>query len=368
MTFIKIAIVALSLGSFLTSCETASSSDIVVLPTNLEFSVEQSAENPGLVTVNATADRANFFRFYFGDSQDYVEQKEGETTHTYSETGEYTLTVQAHATVSDFISESTQVNVVLPEPPNGIPSTGYTTPSSYEGYELVWQDEFDGDELSSDWTFEIGTGSNGWGNNELQYYRQENTTVKDGYAIIEAREQNFGDRDYTSSRVITKGKQSFQYGRIDIRAALPYGQGIWPALWMLGGNFSEVGWPHCGELDIMEMIGGSGRENTIHGTIHWQSDEGYASYGNSNSLGSGTFHDEFHVFSIVWDSESIKWYRDDILFSEVDITPGHMTEFHQEFFFIMNVAVGGNWPGNPNASTVFPQRMIVDYIRVFQEE
>lgn len=358
----------LGLCCLLANCDGSSSDDVVVLPANLDFTVEVSGESPGQVTVEASAEKANFFRFYFGEKTSYVEQKEGDIVYNYKESGDYTITVQAHTTSNDFISKSKEVSINLNED-DGIPTTGYTTPTSYEGYALVWQDEFDGEELSSaNWTFETGTGSNGWGNNEWQYYRQENTQVRDGYVIIEARKENFGGQNYTSSRIITKDKKEFQYGRVDIRAVLPEGQGIWPALWMLGENISEVSWPACGELDIMEMIGGSGRENTVHGTIHWQAENGYANYGDHISLSSGIFSDEFHVFSIEWDDQSIKWYMDDILFNEADITPDHLSEFHNEFFFIMNVAVGGNWPGYPDETTTFPQRMIVDYIRVFQKE
>ena len=144
---------------------------------------------------------------------------------------------------------------------------GPTSATSYAGYSLYWSDEFTGDSLDSNhWNYELGTGNNGWGNNELQYYRQENTSVSEGLLVIEANEQQFGGRQYTSSRLTTEDKMSFTYGRVDIRAALPKGQGIWPALWSLGANFSTVGWPQSGEIDIMEMIGGSGREDTVHGS------------------------------------------------------------------------------------------------------
>ena len=251
--------------------------------------------------------------------------------------------------------------------PLDIPSGGYTTPESYAGKTLVWRDEFDGTSLSADWTHEIGTGSGGWGNNELQYYREQNTSVQDGYLVITAKKESFGGQEYTSSRIITSGKRNFKYGRIDIRAALPKGQGIWPALWMLGSNFNTVGWPKCGEIDIMEMVGGdaSGRNNTVHGTVHWDAN-GYATYTDSYTLNSGIFADEFHVFSIVWDDKSITWYVDDVQYNVIDITPADLDEFQKDFFFIFNVAVGGNWPGSPDATTVFPQRMIVDYVRVFQ--
>lgn len=251
----------------------------------------------------------------------------------------------------------------------GIPTTGFVSPESYEGYNLVWRDEFEGTELSSDWTFEIGTGNNGWGNNELQFYRRENTTVRDGYLIIEAKRENFSGRQYTSSRIVTMGKQNFRYGRIDVRAALPKGQGIWPAVWMLGKNFPTAGWPVCGEIDIMEMVGGNanGKNNRVHGTIHWSNNGQHAETGGFYTLPSGIFADNFHVFSIIWTPNSIRWLVDNQEYYVVNTSPAGLNAFREEFFFIFNVAVGGNWPGSPDASTTFPQAMVVDYIRVFQE-
>lgn len=255
-------------------------------------------------------------------------------------------------------------------PPNlTILATGYSTPLSYTGMTLMWQDEFDGPELNPDfWSFELGTGSNGWGNNELQYYKKENTSFQDGHLIVTAKKEIFSERDYTSSRLITKDKKSFQYGRVDIRAALPKGQGIWPALWMLGSNIATVPWPACGEIDIMEMIGGSGRENTVHGTVHWDNNGQYAYYGKGKTLASGTYADEFHVFSIVRTATAITWYVDDVQFNVVDITPPALSEFKNEYFFIINLAVGGNWPGSPNTTTTFPQHLVVDYIRAFENQ
>lgn len=345
----------------------------IVLPSNLKLDLQEDENNPGSVAFTATADNVNFYSYYFGiPNETATISNDGKATYKYTESGTYTVTVQAHATGDQFVSVEKEVVIQLEDDstPTDIPAQGYTTPESYDGMTLVWQDEFGGTALSGDWTHEIGTGSNGWGNNELQYYREENTEVRDGYLIITAKEESFGGRDYTSSRIITAGNQTFQYGRIDIRAALPKGQGIWPALWMLGSNFSTVGWAKCGEIDIMEMIGGSatGRDNTVHGTIHWDNGGSNVNYGDSYTLSSGIFADEFHVFSIVWDATSITWYVDDVKFNEVDTTPADLSEFQNDFFFIFNVAVGGNWPGSPDASTVFPQKMIVDYVRVFQEQ
>ncbi|WP_297338425.1 glycoside hydrolase family 16 protein [Algoriphagus sp.] len=250
-----------------------------------------------------------------------------------------------------------------------IPSTGYTSPESYDGMSLVWEDDFDGNSLDpANWSQETGTGQNGWGNNELQYYRSQNTSFQDGHLIITAKKESFNGSDYTSSRIISMGKQQFRYGRIDFRAVMPRGQGLWPALWMLGSNFETEGWPACGEIDIMEMVGGNGRENTVHGTVHWSNDGSHAQYGGEKTLSNGTLADQFHVYSIEWDATKIRWFIDNEVYHEIDITPAGLDEFRRSFFFIMNVAVGGNWPGSPNATTTFPQHLIVDYVRVFQTQ
>lgn len=339
------------------------------LPENLQIQTEVSATEAGKVNVSATAVNAKFFTVDFGEPGSTTTSINGTASYTYTKSGTYTIEVKAHATSNEFISKTTQVEVVIPEPP--ISDEGYTTPDSYDGYTLEWQDDFDGESVNtSNWTFELGTGSNGWGNNELQFYRAENTSVKDGYLIITAKKENFSGREYTSSRMVTRGKQEFQYGRVDIRALLPKGQGVWPALWMLGANYPEVPWPACGEIDIMEKIGGTGNENKVYGTLHWDHEGAHACTCDkpAYTLPDGIFNDKFHVFTITWDSENIKWYVDDVLFNTIDITPGGLSEFHEKFFFIFNVAVGGDWPGSPDASTVFPQRMIVDYIRVFKPQ
>ena len=261
--------------------------------------------------------------------------------------------------------------------------SGAFSPDSYSGYGLVWSDEFSGSELNEgDWSFEIGTRGDGWGNNELQYYRRNNTRVIDGLLVIEARREDYGDRQYTSSRLVTKGKQSFRYGRIDIRAAMPFGQGLWPAIWMMGSSFPSVGWPYCGEIDIMEMVGGSGRERTVVGTAHWNKGGAAAAYSPTNNApynggpsneyllpGGESLATSFHVFSLIWTRESIKWEIDGFQYNEMTIdNSADLAPFRNKFFFIMNVAVGGNWPGAPDQSTRFPQQMLVDYIRVFQRQ
>jgi hypothetical protein len=243
---------------------------------------------------------------------------------------------------------------------------GYQGADSYPGMTLVWSDEFDGTAINSaNWTYDLG--ASGWGNNEWQNYTSSpnNSSVADGFLTITAREEGGG---YTSARMKSVDLQEFQFGRIDIRAKLPEGQGIWPALWMLGANFPEGGWPQCGEIDIMELVGH--QPGTNHGTAHWGANFGVHQYnGSSITLpGGAKFSEAFHLFSIEWQQNSIVWFMDDQPFFSIDNTQmnGQPYPFNAPFFFIMNIAVGGNWPGYPDATTVFPQTMTVDYVRVFQ--
>lgn len=247
--------------------------------------------------------------------------------------------------------------------PTPADNTGYTTPNQYAGYTLVWSDEFSGSTIdATNWSFE--TGNSGWGNHELEYYTNSlnNAHVSNGNLIIEARAENIGGSNYSSARMITKGKKSFKYGRVDIRAKLPKGKGIWPALWMLGENIDAVGWPTCGEIDMMELIGQ--QPNIIYGTLHWGPTTGHF-YGKTLGLSSGTFADSFHVYTMKWTASSIELLVDDVSYLLMDTTTGSFP-FNANFFFIFNIAVGGDWPGSPDSSTQFPQRMVVDYVRVFQ--
>ena len=352
---------------FLVGCKKTQQSNSVVLPSNLTTTINA---NEGTVQVSASAENANFYTSTFfedGDSTE-VESSDGFSEYTFNSSGTYLVNSKAHTDYYNFIQKNDSISVTVdPGFTGGIPTTGYSTPMTYPGYTLVWNDEFDGNSLSSDWTHEIGNGNWGWGNNELEFYRAENTVVENGLLVITAKQENFGGFPYTSSRIKTQGIQSFQYGRIDIRAALPYGQGLWPALWMLGENISSVGWPACGEIDIMELVGGGNyNDGTVYGTIHWDNN-GQASWGGNNSLPSGELYaEEFHVFSIIWTPSSIKWMVDDNEYHTANITPAALSELHQDFFFIFNVAVGGTWPGSPDATTIFPQTMAVDYVRVFQ--
>lgn len=248
-------------------------------------------------------------------------------------------------------------------------SSGYTTPASYPGYTLAWSDEFNGNSLNmQNWNFE--TGGSGWGNHELENYtsRSQNLFVSSGNLIIEARQESYGGNNYTSARINSSNKQQFTFGRIDIRAKLPVSSGMWPALWMLGANFGTAGWPGCGETDIMELIGKN--PGQVVGSMHWKQQDGSeGTYNNSYNLPSQDFSKQFHVFSLIWAQDSVQFLVDDHLYvngSAQNVTSGTYP-FNSPFFFIFNVAVGGDWPGPPDGTTVFPQRMFVDYVRVFQK-
>ncbi|HZN06916.1 MAG TPA: glycoside hydrolase family 16 protein, partial [Pyrinomonadaceae bacterium] len=232
---------------------------------------------------------------------------------------------------------------------------------------LIWSDEFNGSAISSaNWGFDLGGG--GWGNNELQNYtsRPENARVTNGMLVIETRRESFGGNAYTSARLKTQGKQSFGINTwVEARINAPETQGIWPAFWMLGNSITTVGWPSCGEIDIMEIQGQNPFRN--FGTIHWADPGGnHVSFGgifnSSSSLTAG-----FHTFAMSRTATSIKWYVDRVQYAEANIAGGinSTSEFQGPFFIILNVAVGGNFVGNPDGTTVFPQQMQVDWVRVW---
>ena len=248
-------------------------------------------------------------------------------------------------------------------------NTGYSTPSTYPGYTMAWSDEFTESSLDmSNWNQEVGNGSGGWGNNELEFYKASpgNIFISNGNLIIEARKETMDRFNYTSGRMTTQGKKYFKFGRIDIRAKLPVGKGIWPALWMLGTNITSVGWPACGEIDIMELIGTT--PSLVYGTLHWSNSGSHASKGSNFPLLTSDYSKQFHVFSIIWKPDDITFFVDDQKYLEVKATDTGASNypFNADQFFIFNVAVGGNWPGSPEINTEFPERMFVDYIRVFQ--
>lgn len=257
-----------------------------------------------------------------------------------------------------------------------IGSTAFVAKTPTAGWKIVWSDEFSGPNVNVDSTrWVIETGGSGWGNSELEYYtsRLQNAQVKDGMLLIKAFKEKYAgadgiQREYTSARLKTKGKFSITYGRIEARIRIPFGQGMWPAFWMLGSDIDQVGWPSCGEIDIMENIG---REpSLVHGTVHGPGYSGANGIGASYSLANGKrFADDFHIFAVEWEPGVLRFYVDGHLYetrTPADLPANSQWVFTHPFFILLNVAVGGSWPGNPDATTVFPQTMAVDYVRVYQ--
>ena len=241
------------------------------------------------------------------------------------------------------------------------------------GWSLVWSDEFNQPDGSSPdaskWTYDTGGG--GWGNSELENYttRTNNARIAGGMLVIEARQESYQSSSYTSARLKTQGKWSWKYGRLEARIKIPRGQGMWPAFWMLGTNITSAGsgWPTCGEIDIMENIG---REPAlVHGTIHGPGYSGANGIGGPCALaGNPTFADDFHIYAVEWTTNVIKWFVDGYQYfsaNTASIPAGDTWVYTQPQFLLLNLAVGGQWPGNPDGTTTFPQQMLVDYVRVY---
>ena len=238
---------------------------------------------------------------------------------------------------------------------------------------LVFADEFDSNTLdAATWNYDMGIGNaisgDGWGNNELQYYtnRPENIKIEDGMLHIIAQEESFMGSGYTSGRINSADKLEQAYGRFEARIQLPWGQGLWPAFWLLGNNINEVGWPQCGEIDIMEYRGQN--PTVLIGSVHGPGYSAGESEGKEYDLENDRFDTGFHVFGIEWGPEYINYYVDDVLYNQItpDDVDGEWV-FDHPFYIIINLAVGGNFVGSPNANTVFPQTMLVDYVRVYSE-
>jgi beta-glucanase (GH16 family) len=259
----------------------------------------------------------------------------------------------------------------------GAAGQAYGPHAAPSGWTLVWSDEFNGPDGaavdSSKWVLE--SGGNGWGNQELEYYtaRPQNSFQHDGNLVIKVLKEKYTgsdgvSRDYTSARLKTQGKFSQAYGRFEARIKIPRGQGIWPAFWMLGNDIEKPGWPDCGEIDIMENIGKE--PALVHGTIHGPGYSGAGGIGSPYALpGDARFADDFHVYAVEWEARAIRFYVDDHLYATLapaDLPKETKWVYDHPFFLLLNVAVGGGWPGNPDASTVFPQTMLVDYVRVYK--
>jgi len=261
---------------------------------------------------------------------------------------------------------------------NTQPQASTKSLASNSRWVLVWSDEFNGPDGSqpdpTKWSLE--SGGNGWGNQELEYYtpRRQNVRQEKGSLVIEAIKERFtgpdgSRRDYTSARLKTDGRFSQRYGRFEARIRVPSGQGLWPAFWLLGDDFSKVGWPDCGEIDVMENVGSE--PATIHGSMHGPGYFGANALTAAYTLPKGRVSDGFHVFAIEWEPRVVRFYVDGVLYATK--TPGDISAekrwvFDHPFFVILNLAVGGNMAGSPDAATTFPQRMLVDYVRVYSRK
>ena len=247
----------------------------------------------------------------------------------------------------------------------------------YDGYTLFWNDEFSDNAINlNHWVYELGDGTDyglpvGWGNSELQLYSDDvsNASIvsdEEGNGFLEIRAFSNGQGDYSSAKLTTFEKVSVRYGKIEARVKLPEGQGLWPAFWMLGENFSEHGWPSCGEIDIFESLGHIPDKVTFN--AHWVNQENKRQEDLGEfSLSNGKFSDDYHVFTLDWTPEELVYSVDGITQHTIPIDEG-MLEFQRSAYLILNVAVGGNWPGNPDETTTFPQVMSVDYVRVYTQD
>lgn len=348
---ISLLFIALANFLMLFSCSgsTTDGSGAIMTPSNLAISanlVGANAQNPngngsGIVNINISATNATSYKVLLGNGET-KELTSGELAYTYTTAGTNTYAVYVSAYNSGhFVSSTLSLTVFV-------------------GSSLVWSDEFntDGAPDRSKWGYDLGAG--GWGNNEAQYYtnRPENVIVQNGFLKIKTIKESFSGSNYTSARILSKEKFSFKYGRVEIRAKLPFGGGTWPALWMLGDNVNTAGWPACGEIDMMEHVGND--LNKIHGTLHSPGRSG-------NSPDTGTVlisnaSTEFHIYSIDWSAASIKFFVDNQLF--YTFSNAASFPFNQNFFLILNSAIGGNFGGliDPNfTSSTFE----IDYVRVY---
>lgn len=332
---------------------------VEIIPSNLVLNITvvgTDAANPngdgsGTIQCSASATNASSYGFRFGNGTEETSTS-GNIEHTYSTRGTntYSVTVFAYSSTNNSISTSMDVTVYV-----------------NDNLQLVWSDEFDVDGApnTNNWTYDIGTGSNGWGNNESQYYtdRSQNVSVSNGTLKITALKENYQGSAYTSTRLKTQGKYQFTYGRVEVKAKVPAGGGTWPAIWMLGSNITSVGWPACGEVDIMEHVGND--QGTIHGSIHTPSSSG-------NTVNTGTKYvadatSNFHVYAVNWDADKIEFLIDDVVYYTYSpaTKDANTWPFDANQFIILNVAMGGNFGGtiDPNFSSA---TMEVDYVRVYQ--
>lgn len=310
-------------------------------PSNLTVTPTVSTDNSGNVSFKATATNAVSYEYDFGNGQ-YQTSNTGSVTYKYTASGTYTVTVKAKSSTGKTISASTNVTITV-------------------ALSLIWSDEFNtaGAPDPSKWGYDIGAG--GWGNSELQYYtnRVDNVLVSNGTLKIIAKKEAYSGSNYTSARLLSKGKFSFQYGKVEVSAKLPAGAGSWPAIWMLGDNFATAGWPTCGEIDIMEQKGSD--MNRIYSTLHYLGHSGSGGIGSSFLINNVTT--EFHKYGLIWSSTSLQFLVDDVVY--YTFLNSSSLPFNQNFFMILNLAMGGNFGGtvDPAFSSAL---MEVDYVRVYQ--
>ena len=335
---------------------TSSSADV---PPTVSSSSDNASGDKGYSSETPNSSAATSSAADISSSGDAVSSS-SENASSSSETGNIASSSSEAANSSSDVTSST----------SDVASCSSGNLSSNSQY--LWHDEFDGNAVDTEkWTFEIGTGASGWGNNEWEYYtdRKENAYVQDGILHIRATKEDYEGSKYTSARMITKGKFSFTYGTVEARIALPVGKGIWPAFWLLGQNIDAVSWPACGEIDIIETVNS---ENIVYGTNHWANGSEYATYGNNTENYRNQKFEldvtQFHNYKFTWDEKYIRMFVDDFMYHEILIenNTGDTEEFHKPFFFILNVAVAGNWPGFEVDDAQFPNEMLVDYIRVTQ--
>jgi Glycosyl hydrolases family 16 len=351
MNKLKIHTVLILLFSIFTqaSCKkSTSTTGNIIAPANLVVNAIASTDGSGNVSFTATADNAVTFDYEYGNGT-FATVTSGMVTYKYTLAGTntYTVKVTAKSSTGGTISKTILVTV------NVIPSA----------LSLVWSDEFNVDGLPNPakWGYDIGNGSGGWGNNELEYYtnRSDNAVCINGNLKITLKKESFSGFNYTSARLLSQGKFAFKYGKVEARAKLPAGAGTWPAIWALGSNINTTAWPACGEIDIMEHIGND--LNKIYGTLHYPGRSGGNANGGTKIITNATT--EFHLYTLEWDANTIKIYVDNVLFHSV--TNSANIPFNHDFFLIMNVAMGGNFGGtvDPNFTEA---AMEVDYIRVYQ--
>lgn len=316
------------------------------VPTNLTLVASVSSDNSGNVTLTASATGATTYDFNFGNGA-FQLVPTGTITYKYTTSGTYTVMVIAKNATGSSAAKTVDVTVSVTATSAG----------------LIWSDEFNtpGAPDPTKWGYDIGTGSGGWGNNELQFYtsRSQNAIIENGVLKINAIKESFSGSNYTSARLLSKDKFSFKYGRIETRAKVPAGVGTWPAIWMLGSNFPTAGWPACGEIDIMEHRGME--LNKIFATLHYPGNSGANGRGGTTTISNATT--EFHNYKADWTATEIKFYVDDQLF--FTFPNNNSIPFNQNFFFILNLAIGGNFAG-PVAPSLTNATLEIDYIRVYQ--